>query len=280
MAVTHQHRQHPLRQQRVAQIEPGEFVLVRLRRHRQLVEQPIIERPVILEFQRTDRMGDAFDRVGLAVGVIVTRIDRPLGSGARVAGVQDTIQHGVAQVDVAGGHVDPGAQHPGAVGKLAGFHAAEQIEVLLRRTIAERAVLAGFGQGAAPVANVGLGLVVDIGMAVANQGFRPVVEPVEIIRGVKQVASPVVTEPTHIGLNRIDVFLLFPDRIGVVEPQVTAPGKLLRDAEIERDRLGMTDMQVAVRLRRKPRHDPGVLFGVEIGMDDVANEIPTGFCRT
>src|SRR5258708_22125455 len=48
---------------------------------------------------------------------------------------------------------------------------------------------------------------------------------------------------------------LFPGRIGVVEAQVAASGKLLRDAEIERDRLGVADMQIAVRLRRGPGHD-------------------------
>ena len=77
MAAAHQLGQHPLRQQRVGQIEPREFVLMRLRRHRQLVEQPFVERPVVLEFQRADRMRDALDRVGLAVGVVVARIDRP-----------------------------------------------------------------------------------------------------------------------------------------------------------------------------------------------------------
>ena len=118
----------------------------------------------------------------------------------------------------------------------------------------------GFGQGAARDADFLLRLVVDIGVAGADQVFRPFVEPIEIIRGVKKIGSPVVAEPVHVGLNRIDIFLLFLGRIGVVEPQVAAPGKLLRDAEIERDRLGMADMQIAVRLRREPRHDLAVLL--------------------
>src|ERR1700736_205226 len=35
----------------------------------------------------------------------------------------------------------------------------------------------------------------------------------------------------------------------------------------------MPDMQVAVRLRREARHDLAVFMGIEIGLDDVANEI-------
>ncbi len=54
---------------------------------------------------------------------------------------------------------------------------------------------------------------------------------------------------------------------------MAAPGELLRDAEIQADRLGMADMQVAVRFRRKPRDDQAMLFGVEVGLDDIADEI-------
>ena len=53
--------------------------------------------------------------------------------------MQDAVEHGVAQVDVAGGHVDLGAQHARAVRKFAGLHAAEQVEVFVHRAVAERA---------------------------------------------------------------------------------------------------------------------------------------------
>ncbi len=234
---------------------------------------------MVLEFQRTDRMGDALDRIGLSMRVVVAWIDRPFVAGARMGGVQDAVEHGIAQIDVAGRHVDPGAQHARAVGKLAGLHAAKQIEVFRHRAVAKRAVLTGFGQRAALEPDLLLRLVVDIGMASADQAFRPFVELFEIIRCVKNLGSPVVAEPVHVGLNRVDVFLLLLGGIGIVEPQVTAPGKLLRDAEIERDRLGMADVQVAVRLRREARHDLAVSVGVEIGLDDVANEIAPHLCR-
>ena len=119
VAAAHQFGQHPLRQQGVGQVEAREFVLARLRGHWQLVEQPFVERPVVLEFQRADRVRDALDRVRLAVRIVVARIDRPLVAGARMGGVQDAVEHGVAQIDVARGHVDPGPQHPRAVRELA-----------------------------------------------------------------------------------------------------------------------------------------------------------------
>ena len=87
--------------------------------------------------------------------------------------MEDAVEHGVAQIDVAGRHVDLRAQHPRAVGELAGAHAAEQVEVLRDGTVAERAVAAGLGQGAAAGAHVVLGLVVHIGLAGTDQVFGP-----------------------------------------------------------------------------------------------------------
>src|SRR5688572_13766553 len=56
-------------------------------------------------------------------------------------------------------------------------------------------------------------------------------------------------------------------------------GKLLRDAEIKGNRLGMADMQVAIRLRRESGHDPAMLLGREIGLHDVTDEIAPRLCR-
>ncbi len=71
-------------------------------------------------------MGDALDGVALPVGKVVHRVDAPLATGAVVLRlVQDAIHHRIAQVDVGRGHIDPGAQHSGAVGELASAHALE-----------------------------------------------------------------------------------------------------------------------------------------------------------
>ena len=116
-------------------------------------------------------------------------------------------------------------------------------------------------------------LVVDVGLAGLDQVFGPVIEPIEIVRRMKEVLAPVEAEPAHVALDGVDIFLLLLGRIGVVEAQVAAPAELLGDAEVEADRLGMADMQVAVRLRRKAGDHRGVPLGVEIGLDDVADEI-------
>ena len=87
MPLAHQLGQHALGQHRVGDVEPRELVLPRMRRHRQVVEEPVVERPMILEFERADRMRDVLDRIRLAVREIVARIDVPRRAGARMGRV-------------------------------------------------------------------------------------------------------------------------------------------------------------------------------------------------
>ena len=95
-----------------------------------------------------------------------------------------------------------------------------------------------------------LRLVVDVGEAVPDQSLRPFVESIEVVRGVKRLTRPIVAKPPHISLDGVDILLLFLGRIGVVEAQVAVARKFLRNPEIERDRLSVADMEVAVRFRR------------------------------
>ncbi len=78
--------------------------------------------------------------------------------------------------------------------------------------------------------------------------------------------APIETEPAHVALDGIDIFLLFLGRIGVVEPQMAAAAEFLGDAEVQADRLGVADMQIAVRLGRKAGDYRLDASGIEIGL--------------
>jgi hypothetical protein len=69
----------------------------------------------------------------------------------------------------------------------------------------------------------------------------------EVVGGVVEMLAPVEAEPADVFLDRIDVLLLFLDRVRVVEAKVAAPAELLGDPEVERDRLRVADVEVAVR---------------------------------
>jgi hypothetical protein len=123
-------------------------------------------------------------------------------------------------------------------------------------------------------------LVVHIGEALPDQVLGPGVELLEVVRGVVQVLAPVEAEPADVGLDGVDVGLLLLHRVGVVEAQVAAAAELLGHAEVKADRLGVADVEEPVRLGRKAGDHRRHAAGVEVGLDDVADEVPPGRLRS
>jgi len=231
---------------------------------------------MVFELQRADGMGDAFQRVGDAVGVVVHRIDAPLVAGADVVRALDAVEHRIAHIDVGRRHVDLGAQHHGAVGELAGFHAREQIEILRHRAVTVGTVPARLFQCAAILAHLLRREIVHIGQALVDELDREVVQGIEIIRGPAHRAVPLETEPAHVILDGLRVFLALLLRVGVVEAQVAGALVILREAEVQADRLGVADVQITVRLGREARGDAPVFAAGQIGFDDAADEVGDG----
>jgi hypothetical protein len=96
---------------------------------------------------------------------------------------------------------------------------------------------------------------------------------------MKKIAAPIEAEPANVALDGVDIFLLLFGRIGVVETQVTMAAEFLGNAEIETNRLGVADVQITIRLGRKPSDDALVLAGCEVGANDIADEILARFSR-
>ena len=155
---------------------------------------------------------------------------------------------------------------------------ANSVEVLGHGAIAVRAVLARLGERAAILADLVGRQAVDVGQAGSDQVLGVAVERLEVVGGVEQ-AGPVEPEPLHVGLDRVDVLDVFLGRVGVVEAQVAAAAELAGDTEVQADRLGVADVQVPVRLRRKARRDaPRMTRRPDVLRDDRANEVE-GFGR-
>ena len=132
-----------LGQHDVGQVEAREFDLLRQRALQQATfgeafEQPVVERALVFEFERADRMGDAFERILDRVREGVHRVDAILVAGVVMGGVADAVDRRIAQVDVGRRHVDLCPQDMRAVGELASLHALEQVDVLGYRAGTER----------------------------------------------------------------------------------------------------------------------------------------------
>jgi hypothetical protein len=183
----------------------------------ELIEEPVVERPVILELERAERMRRAFDRVRKRVRVVVHRIDAPLVARALVRHLANPIERRIAQVDVRRGHVDLRPQHAFAFRELTAPHGLEQPAVLLGRAVAVGAVASRLGQGTAILADLLRRGVIDVGESAIDELERELVKLREIIRGVTQPIAPVEAEPANVRLDGLDVFLALFLRIRVVE---------------------------------------------------------------
>ena len=272
VALLHQLQQLALAEQRISDVQAVEFDLLRMV-NAERIHVPVVERPVVFEFQRADRVGDAFDGVGLPVREVVHRINAPFAPGTVMVGVQNAIHHRVAQVEIGRRHVDFGAQRARAIGKLAGLHALEQIEILFHRAIAIGALFARLGEGAARLAHFFGAQIANEGFAVADHLQRPFVELAEVVGSVVQ-AIPLEPQPAHVLHDGIDVFGLFLARVGIVEAQIGLAAELVGQSEIQADGFGVAQVQIAVGLGGKARvHAASELAGLQIVEDDIANEV-------
>ena len=133
---------------------------------------------------------------------------------------------------------------------------------------------AGLGQRAAVLADLIGREVVDVRLARADELLGPLVELLEVVAGVIEVLAPVEAEPADVAHDRVDVLLALLGGIGVVEAQVAAAAELPGHAEVEADRLGVADVEIAVRLGRKARdHLAAEAAGAVVLDDDLADEV-------
>ena len=108
MVVLHQLQQLALAQHGVGQVESRELDLLRVALDVGVVQHPVVERTVVFELQRAQRVGDALEGVGQTVREVVHRVDAPRIARAMVRDAPDAIKGRVAQIEVGRGHVDLG----------------------------------------------------------------------------------------------------------------------------------------------------------------------------
>ncbi len=100
------------------------------------------------------------------------------------------------------------------------------------------------------------------------------IELLEIIGGKIKMLAPIETQPANVPLDGLDILHVLCLGVGVIETQMADAAIFLGYAEIERNRLGMADVQEAVRLRREAGdHSAIISAGAVIFGDDFSDEI-------
>ena len=208
------------------------------------------------------------------MGVVVHGVDAPGIPRALMRRMADAIEHGIAQIDVAGRHVDLRAQHGSAILEVPGAHSAKELQVLHHAAISMGARHARLGQRSALRTNFFIALAVDVRITPLDEFLGERVQPLEVVGGVGFPRVPIEAEPANVASNGLDKAIVLPERVRVVHTQEGAARKSLRDAEIQADRLHVPDVEKAVRLRREPGdHLRLVLAGVDVATDDLFYEM-------
>ena len=153
----------------------------------------------------------------------------------------------------------------------------KKVEILLNRTVPERTVAAGFRQRAAIFANLLRIQIVDIGVARFDQMFGPLVELFEIVRGKQRLLAPIESQPAQVLLNGVDIFLFLLDRIGVIQSKIAATAKFTGHTEVQRDRLGVPDVEIAVGFGWKSRDHRIFAPGRKVVANDIADKVIRAF---
>ena len=113
---------------------------------------------------------------------------------------------------------------------------------------------------------------VNVRQIALDQILSPGIQLLEVIAGIAFFGR-LKAQPLYIAANRVNVFLIFFFRIGVIETQIRDATEFLGNAKVKADRLGVAHMQVAIRLGRKPRDDAIVFFAGKIRLDRLGNEM-------
>ena len=274
-AFLHQSSELALAEYRVVNAQTGKFDLSRLGGSGDVVDDPVVERAVILIFQRAEGVGDVFDRVADGMGEVVHRIDAPLVAGAVMSHMLDAVDDRVAHIPVAGGEVDFGAQGVPAVLKFACPHSAEKVKALLDGTVAV-GTLRGRVVRAAHFLHLFGGQLTDVGKPFFDQLHRVFVGFFKILRREVVSVAPVVAHPVNVVLDGLHKFLALLGGIGVVHAQVVDAAELLGGAVVDAQRLDVSDVQTAVRLRRETgvyRHALKPSAGCDVLLHKIGDEI-------
>ena len=182
---------------------------------------------------------------------IVHWIDVPASSCTMVRMRSDDAVHNrIAEVHIRMRHVYFSTQHHLSFLYLAGLHSLKQAQVLFDRTVAERRSNTGFGRCSLLLGNLFRRLFIDISLTLFDKADSQVVELLKVVGSIENLA-PFEAEPCNIALDGLYIFRVLFSRVGIVKTQVADTVVFLSDTEVHTDSFDVTDMQIAVRFRRK-----------------------------
>mmetsp|Transcript_20037 Transcript_20037/g.42182 ORF Transcript_20037/g.42182 Transcript_20037/m.42182 type:complete len:244 (+) Transcript_20037:1429-2160(+) len=217
---------------------------------------------------------------------VVRRVDAPLVTDVRVADVLDSVRHLIEHVEVGRGHVHFHAEARHPLVKLPQLHIIEKLEVLLHARLAvRRAGVALRPLRVARLEALRARLSVLLGHLTAHLNLLRLLEAhvgiarldqldgegVQIVEALAGVGGPGrrPPHPFHVFIDRLDVLITLGlgVRVVVTEHGLATLGRhpqlFERQRKVHIHGLGVSDVKVAIRLRREAgAHDATSIAGI------------------
>ena len=206
---------------------------------------------MILEFQRTDGVRNAFYGVLDRMGKIIHGVDTPCIPGIVMAHMRHAVDHRIPHIHIGGSHIDLRPKHflPILIDSV--LHILEQLQILFHCTIPVWTVFSRLFQRSAVFADLFCRQVTYIGFSLFDQLHCRFIHLLKIVGRKKKPVLPVRAQPLDVTLDRIHEFRPFFGRIRIVKPHIEFSVVFLCQPVIQQDGFGMSDMQIPVRLRWK-----------------------------
>ena len=258
----------------VGHIQTCELALLRELGAKDVLDDPVVQRTMVLELKAAHAVGNALDSVLNGVCEVVHRVDAPLVALTVMLGVLNTVDGRVTHVHVGACEVDLCTQGLLALLELTSTHPAEQVEVLLGRAVTPRRWTGRLaGVVAAVLAHLVPAQVVNVCLALIDELLGVLIALVKVVAAVEDAAGGICAQPVQVFDDAVDILLAFTGRVGVVQTKIELAAVLVRDGPVDVDGLRAADVQVAVRLRRKTGMDLADIALGEVGVDDLGQKV-------
>jgi hypothetical protein len=104
--------------------------------------------------------------------------------------------------------------------------------------------------------------IVNVGLLLLDEHDGIFIELIKIVRCIIQPIAPIEPEPSDVLHDGIYIFNILLARISVIESQIAEAFIFSGESKVEADGLGMSDMEVTIRLRGEPCMDAAFVFVV------------------
>ena len=211
------------------------------------------------KFQGAKRVRHSLEEVTLAMRIVIHRIGIPFVARSVVRHIQHTIHDWVAEVHVRTCHVNLSTQNHLSTFHASTVHFLKQTQIFLHRSIPIRTVHSSLRRSTLLGSNLLTGLLIHVCLALLDEFHSKVPQLLEVVARIQNL-TPLEAQPLDVLLDSLYIFIVLLLRVRIIKTEVANTTIFLRHTKIYGNRLGMTDVQIAIGFRWKTSLNPSTIL--------------------